>query len=206
MFRIRCSKITEIMATPKNGELISKGAQTHCRKWLHEQVYGVGKEAISKYIMKGNATEEESIRIMAEYFDLPLVKNTVRYMDEEIEGEPDVEYKNIIYDAKSSWDHMTFPLLYDHLPNKEYGDQMQGYMAITGADMAYVVYVLNDTPEELLSGQEPITYSDLPLSLRVKPFLVKRDDDRIDYIRNRVAACNEWLWENYGDKFSKYLI
>ena len=64
-------------------------------------------------------------------------------------------------------------------------------MALTGRNVAYVDYVLLDTPEEL--DQYAPTYDNVDDKYKIKSFKVERDNDAILSIYERVEECREYI-------------
>ena len=193
-FKIRCSAIGNIMANGKGG--LSKTTQSYVDQWIKEQVYGVKKHFSSKYTDKGLEVEDESIDFLAEQLDYGFIaKNKQGYENEYLTGTPDLILDNLIIDVKNSWDMWTFPLLEEEIPNKNYYWQLQGYMALTTAKNAKLVYTLMDTPNDLLNQwtDVPYDFEAYDPSLRIKTFDIKRDDEAIENIYDRVKEIREYI-------------
>lgn len=151
-FKIRCSAINDIMADGK-GSPISVGAKTFCKKWLKEQMFSRRDIVSTKYMDKGNETEEEALNLLTRVLKLPMIyKNTEKREDEFKTGECDFICDGIIYDNKSSFSLDTFPLFEDKLDPK-YHDQMLGYESLWGIIKGKVCYTLNNTPIDILRGE-----------------------------------------------------
>lgn len=211
-FKIRCSAIGQIMTDPKTkSEPISKTTQTYCQTWVKEHLYGRRKEFGSKFTDKGNAVESAAIELLAAQREAFYEKNELFYADDHITGTPDIVTANSIIDIKASWDCFTFPL-FDNELDKGYWWQLQGYMALTGREHAEVVYMLMDTPEDLiereakslagwgeygtehyLAVRERLTYDNVPMALRVKSFDVAADPLAVKAIRDRVLLCRDYI-------------
>lgn len=182
---------------------LPKGAKTYCEQWLKEQIYGRRYQFNAKYTEKGNIVEDDSIQFISSYFGVPMVKNEKHFSDDEIEGTPDLlpepHMRDIVLDAKNSWDCFTFPLFFNGLPNKDYWWQMQGYMALTGRTKAKVVYTLMNTPESLVRDDmvEYYNYDNVDDKFKIKVFDVYRDEDAIQQIRERVRMCRQYIDELY---------
>jgi hypothetical protein len=126
----------------------------------------------------------------------------------------------LIIDAKNSWSENTFPLFDKELKNKSYFGQGQGYMSLYGAENFAVVYTLNDAPEHLIQKQawyrtnelglgemtidiydevkSEMTYSHLPIHLRLKRFDFAIDRQYIEDVNERVLLIRDWI-ENETD-------
>src|SRR5690606_27332843 len=96
---------------------------------------------------------------------------------------------------KVSWDLWTFPLFDDKLPTADYYAQMQVYLHLTGLKKGRVVYVLLETPEELL-WNEVQDYSHIDPKYRIKDFPIDYDPEFIEMLQTRVIECRNYLKTN----------
>lgn len=159
-FKIRASSCMDIMAEGKGGA-ISVGAKTYCKKWLKEKLYNRRKDIKSKYISKGNETEEEGFTLMATELVKDMVyKNKERKSNEWVEGECDLFHNKIVYDNKSSWDLDTFPMFENEIPDKKYWWQLQCYIWLWNAESGKLCYTLNDANDEMV--EQAIKWVDSP--------------------------------------------
>ena len=191
LFKIRCSAIGDIMTNSRKKGELSKTAQSYCQQWLKERIYGTRKQIYSKYLDKGIQLEMSAIAFVENYYHYDfLVKNEKHFESDYLTGTPDIITPKEIRDTKCSWDCFTFPL-FEQEVDKGYWWQMQGYMALTGRNVAYVDYVLLDTPEEL--DQYAPTYDNVKDKYKIKSFKVERDNDAILSIYERVKECREYI-------------
>jgi hypothetical protein len=224
-FKIRCSAIGEIMTEPKKkGEALSGTCKSYLEEWVKSEVYNRNKEISNKYMDKGNECESDAIEFVSNVLGWDFaVKNEQFYRDEHFTGTPDILIGDSVEDIKCSWDCFTFPLFDKELPNKKYFYQLQGYMALTGKKTGGINYCLMDASEDLINKEckkrsysegnggkvsaelydevrSKMIYSNLPKELRHKRFEVKRDEDVIKLIRERVELCriyiNETIFKN----------
>lgn len=201
----------------KDNPELPKGAKTYCESWLKEQLYKRRKEIKSKYLSKGNDTEDESIDYIALQLGYGMLfKNTERFYNDFMEGEPDVIMSKKIIDAKNAWDFMTFPLFEKDIPNSDYYWQGQIYMELTGRKSYRLVYTLIDTPEYLIEREfnsycwtnnieqdEDIydefvalmTYPDVPDHLKIKYFDFEYNAEDVKKIYERVEMCRDYIIE-----------
>lgn len=212
-YLFRCSSLGKLMTYPEK-DTLSAGPKTFLGQIFKEELFGKSGQIKSKYLDKGIIAEEEAIAMYGQHIGYSAVKNTERFENEYITGEPDV-FAGTLVDIKCSWDHNTFPLTSENLPNKDYFWQLQGYMALTERLSSKVVYCLVDTPDELIYDEMKRTRSklgliDLPEELeqeiwdglkfegidpkyRIKEFMVERDQKSIDAIYKRVTLAREYL-------------
>lgn len=156
----RCSGLGNLMTVPKlKGEFLSEGAKTHALKTFITTKYNRYKEITSKYLTKGNDTEEDSITVLSRIDKKRYRKNDQMLKNDFIKGTPDIfegpEITNAdhITDTKSSWDLETFLTAKYAKLKQLYYWQGQGYMWLTGAKSCTIAYVLNDTPWGLIEAE-----------------------------------------------------
>src|ERR1700690_153616 len=169
------------------------------------------KDKMIMYTEKGKMVEEDSINLLASQDKTIYFKNTERFNNEFITGEPDIILDDKIIDVKSSWDAESFMRKILGSLDPTYYWQMQGYMALKQSPKAQVCYCLVDTPESLINDekrrlfysmgvatdQDPIyqmlaqsiehnmKFSHIEPRLRVMRFNVNRDDSAIEKIYER---------------------
>ena len=214
--RIRCSAIGKIMTSPRSkGELLSETAKSYIQDLFKEKELGISKEFWSRYTDKGLQMEDEAIEFASQVLGWDfVVKNTERYNNDWITGEPDVITKDLLADIKCSWDGSTFPLFDSELKNKDYFWQMQGYMWLTGMDKAELVYCLMNTPHAIVEDevrrahwkaglidedldlreavQSQHNFDHLPNELRIKRFIVEKDEQAIEQIKEKVEIARDY--------------
>ena len=208
-FKIRCSAIGQIMTNSRKKGELSKPTQSYLDLWIKEKIYDRRKQIQSKYFDKGNMCENESIKLISHLYHLPeLVKNEMFFTYDYMTGTPDliVDFLDLVIDVKNSWDFSTFPLLCDNVPNKDYYYQAQGYMNLTGATDYKLIYTLMNTPESLVEKEYKFSdavdydefakhynYDNVDSKYKIKVFNIKRDDDVIEQINQRVIECRGYI-------------
>lgn len=224
-FKIRCSAIGQIMIMPRTkkakeaGEL-SATTKMYVETWLKEQLFDRKKEFSNKYTEKGLEVECDSIDFLIDNDILPFLsnKNEKFFTNEYVQGTPDVILDDEIIDVKNSWDMFSFPLFSNENQNKIYDWQLQGYMWLTNRRKARLIYILSDTPEELIEreiyfavkGQDIIasefnkieqkirknlTFQDIENKHKIKVFNIEFDNEKIEQIKERVIACRNYINE-----------
>lgn len=195
---------------------LSSGAETYCREWIQERLYGIKRVISTRAMEKGNLVENENIDYYAEMYGHEfLLKNNERREDEWMTGECDlVVKKKRIVDIKSSWSAETFPL-FATTPDVGYVWQGRCYMRLWNIDEFELAYVLANTPMHLIEQEAKAifygrktgesydeiyrrvldagTVDHLPPSLRFKTFLITRDLGLEDKIIERVKLCREFI-------------
>ena len=217
-FKIRSSQSAKIVSNGKGSD-ISAGAKTYCQNWAKEQLYNRRNEFTSEYTQKGNEVEDESIDFVANYYNLGFViKNDEFFENEWITGTPDVITPNVIIDVKNSWDCFTFPLFDTKIPKPDYYWQAQSYMDLLGINEYWLIYTLINTPEHLIESEarswsfkngyeqldqdvyerfhKQMTYDSIHDKLKIKRFIIRRNQDDIDKLHNKVTDCRAWIKSN----------
>lgn len=207
---------------------LSDTAKSYLRELYVFHKYGketIGGSERSKYTIKGNSVEGNSIKLLSRLDGRNYSKNESFFENEFIKGTPDILWPTTspttIIDIKSSWDgasllsHIGEPL------DKGYYYQVQGYMALTGATEAEVCYCLVSMPDEIINSEKKrifylmnptteenpeykktierlednMTFDEIPEKERVVRFKVQRDDAVIQSIYEKVRQSREWLAE-----------
>ena len=212
----RCSSLGKLMTDPRTkSETLSETAKSYIQDLFKERELGIYKEFSSRYTDKGLEMEDEAIQFASEVLNWEfVVKNEVRFNNEWLTGEPDINTDNLLADIKCSWSGSTFPLFDETLKNKDYYYQLQGYMMLTGHDTSELVYCLMNTPHQIVEDevrrqhwklnlidedlevrqavQEMHNFDQIPNNLRVKRFIVQKDDAAQEKIKERVEIAREY--------------
>ncbi len=210
-FRCRCSALGQLMTPAKaKGGGLSETAKSMLVTWYKEQLYNRRKEIQSKYMTKGNTCEDAAIEYINKLYGTDHKKNEDHFEDSYLHGTPDIIGEDVILDIKSSWSFDTFPLFSRELPNRDYYAQVQSYMHLTGKKQGSVVYVLMDTPDDLIAQEwrsagnynQPVTeefrakykYDNITDSkLRVKRFDFNYDEDFISQAKDKVEQARIFI-------------
>lgn len=242
----QAEKLTELQnkesRTPKQDEelmsLISKrdappSLGDSCTSYLKEMYvwHKYGKEPVggaerSKYTMKGKLVEDDSIMMLSRIDSRTYKKNDLRFTNNCLTGEPDIIVTDngqsvAIIDIKSSYDFATLLSNIGSSLNTLYKYQVQGYMALTGAEVAQVCYCLVNMPQEIINSEKKrlfyalnaatedspeyvrqvsklennMTFDEIPIKERVVRFTVDYDEQLIQKVYKRIEQCREWLKE-----------
>lgn len=142
---------------------LSDTAKSYLREIYMLHKYGketVGGSERSKYTIKGNSVEDNSIKLLSRLHNKLYLKNIDNFRNEYLSGTPDIVVKNDeeiaekIIDIKSSWDGASLLSNLGSPLNQHYYYQVQGYMALTGATSAEVCYCLVSMPDEIINGEK----------------------------------------------------
>ena len=213
---VRCSSLGKLMTEPRSkSEVLSQTAKSYIEDLFNELEFGYRKEFSSRYTDKGLEMEDEAIQFASEQFDWDfVVKNTERFTNDYITGEPDINTDSLLADIKCSWSLDTYPMFEAKMKNKDYYWQLQGYMWLTGKTEAELVYCLMNTPLQIVEDEvrrahwkaglidEDIdlrhevqlkhNYDNIPSKLRVKRYIVERDEKAIEKIIEKVEIAREY--------------
>jgi len=212
----RCSSLGKLMTDPRTkSETLSETAKSYIQDLFKERELGIYKEFSSRYTDKGLEMEDEAIQFASEVLNWDfVVKNEVRFNNEWLTGEPDINTDNLLADIKCSWSGSTFPLFDETLKNKDYYYQLQGYMMLTGHEISELVYCLMNTPHQIVEDevrrqhwklnlieedldvrqavQEMHNFDQIPNNLRIKRFIVQKDEAAQEKIKERVEIAREY--------------
>jgi hypothetical protein len=212
----RCSSLGKLMTDPRSkSETLSETAKSYIQDLFKERELGIYKEFSSRYTDKGLEMEDEAIQFASEVLNWDfVVKNEVRFNNEWITGEPDINTDSLLADIKCSWNGSTFPLFDETLKNKDYYYQLQGYMQLTGHDTSELAYCLMNTPLQIVEDeirrqhwklnlieedlevrdavQKMHNFDHIPNELRVKRFIVEKDEAAQQKIKERVEVARDY--------------
>jgi len=212
----RCSSLGKLMTDPRTkSETLSETAKSYIQDLFKERELGIYKEFSSRYTDKGLEMEDEAIQFASEILNWDfVVKNETRFNNEWLTGEPDINTDLLLADIKCSWNASTFPLFDETLKNKDYYYQLQGYMQLTGHDTSELVYCLMNTPLQIVEDeirrqhwklnlieedlevrdavQKMHNFDHIPNELRVKRFIVEKDEAAQQKIKERVEVARDY--------------
>lgn len=224
-YKFRCSMLGELMPGPraKPGELQST-EQTALTKLYLQAVWGVTEDVSTKQMDKGTIQESEGIALMTsvQYPGDFIPKNTVRFSNDYLTGEPDVCIDSLskVHDIKCPWSLHTFV---KSEMTKGYEWQLRGYMWLKNYQNAELNYTLVDCPEEMIQDEirkqafyggfideyspefvkkeaqirHNMTFDYIPAEMRVKSFELTRDESLELQIRDRAL-----LWRSVLSKMT----
>lgn len=155
-FLARASMIGNLMTNDRSGKNLGETAIKEVQKMVLFDKYGIENDISSKYIDKGIQNEKIGVQMaidVLDWFDVDVNKPKLRYTNEWLTGEPDVDSNMILGDIKCSFDGTTFPWFANECPNKVYFYQMQSYMWLMDRDHAFLVYALTNHPEQMLNDE-----------------------------------------------------
>ncbi len=220
----RASSLGKLMTNSRQKkDILSVTAKTELQEVHKQLLFGYRKDIQTLPMKKGILVEDDAIALVSSLHERdisdPYVKNSERFHNEYIQGEPDVYIKDeILFDIKNSYTLSTFPMYYTgdvYTYNKDYYWQLQGYMWLTNMKKATLVRCLMNTPEDVLEGvrykaardlgvldlpvevEEEIlrqhTFDEYPKTLRVVEMPVELNEEHIEQLKERIAHCREYL-------------
>lgn len=148
-YTFRASGLGNIIS--KSGKL-TQGVQSHLLELFVEKTYKTRKEITSKYFEKGVLNEIDAIALINRTLhpNLFLSKNHNRFQNDFVQGEIDLETKEIVYDAKNAWDQFTFE---KSELSWIYEWQLRAYMWLWNKPKARLFYCLTDMPDHLIENE-----------------------------------------------------
>jgi hypothetical protein len=211
----------------KDDVVLSETCKTYLVQSYVLSKYGRVREIQTKQMTKGTISEEDSIQLFAALEKRPYTKNEYRLSNEYITGCPDLhDHENIIesneiIDIKTCWDIFTFLSNVDNPDNEGYYWQLQGYLALTGAEIGTIAYCLVNTPDSIVEGEKynllkrldvateeapefkreyqkllvNRKFDDIPMADRMLAYSIDRNDNDIEKIYKKVEKCREYLAE-----------
>lgn len=220
----------ELIAKKNAPPEFSKTLISYLKELAIEIETGRVKEIETDPIKKGIELENESIELVNKIYKKSYVKNGKKYENEYVVGTPDIievtkEKRFVIRDIKTVKDIFTHPYYDTEIPNTDYFYQLQSYMWLTNAEIAYLDYVLLDAPEwyiqkvlkykyfeqidKGMEGEElenflheeeiklrfNLTYFDLPDERKIKTFKIERNDFVIEKIKNQIELIRQFSFE-----------
>jgi len=215
----RCSSLGHLMTEPKSkSETLSETTKNHLVDvWIRHK-YNRKELITSKYMEKGTMVEEDAMTLYSRFRKQYYVKNEKILTDDFIKGIPDIITEKTVIDLKSSWDIFTFFRTKQKTVEKMYYWQLQGYMSLTGKENARLVYCLVNTPQvliddeihrlqykhlseaDMLKARNQIEmnsiFDDIDIQDKIYEIEIKRNNEDIERLYNRIIDCRNWIKEN----------
>lgn len=212
----------ELIAKRDAPPQISEGAKTRVKEQFLADRFGINREFWSKETDKGNECEDESIKLYSRVTgNFGIKKNEKQFENDFFKGTPDIITQDAVIDIKTSFSGSTFPWFENELPEDSYFYQVQAYLYLTGRQNGFVAYCLTnsnddqiqdevrreawrqkiiDPTDEQLTEIENKVYSQMTFDhiadeLRVKIYEVKRDENIINEMIERVKLCRDYYKE-----------
>jgi hypothetical protein len=168
----------ELLAPYKEMSL-SAGAKTYLKSLAKEFTFGYHKVVKTKCMDKGLALEQQAIEFINRQRFKSYTKNTERRVSEYLTGECDIYVPGMkTIDTKVAWDVDTFPALIEDAHDPIYEWQGRSYMKLWDVPEHEVVFVLLDTPDELIRWEQEELHkvSHIDPALRITSITYRRDE------------------------------
>lgn len=225
-----CESLGFIMTDSRSKtEPLSETAKTFLAEKFVSERYGRGTDSLDRYIRRALHVQDDAIDLYVKSKKIHFKRNEFTLSNRYISGTPTLFQGHLIHESepiiaiKASWDiHTFFRNSHEQIRKSDYWE-LQGYMALTGAQTSYMAYVLVDTPQAILYNEitklqkqmrviNPASdknflraagelerlakYDDVPLHERIIEVSVERNDAAIELIYDRVKLCRKWMNEN----------
>lgn len=171
------------------------------------------------FLKKGSDMEGEAVELLSS-IDKQLYKlETETIENEYLVGRSDIIMSDKVIDTKISWNVNAFLKAKTTPVSKKYWYQMQGYMELYDVPDAEVVFLLLNTPPELIEREKiklqnrfmigeidrekyeldsdnlesAFTYSSIPLKKRYFRYKIKREPQVFENIYRKVEKARIWM-------------
>lgn len=231
-YKFHPSSLGKVMTGSRTKDPFGETAKKHLMQCYVESIYGRTTDVTNKYLEKGVMAEEDSLTLYSRVKKEVFIKNKDVIENDFLIGTPDIISPPFVIDIKTSWDIFTFHNVIPSALNKEYWWQLQGYMDLTEADHAKLVYCLVDTPLKLIQDEQKklawrlgvideqedelywagceeieknMTFEDIPIHERYIEFTIDRDQEAIDSAHEKIELCREFLNAMFEARSDKVL-
>lgn len=175
------------------------------------------------FLKKGTDMESEAVELLSKIDKKQYSLITETTENDYLVGRCDIlaEEMSKVIDVKISWNVNAFLKARTSPISNKYWYQMQGYMELYNVNFSEVVFLLLNTPPDLIEREKmklinrfmigeidrekyeldmeniesAFTYSNLPLKRRYLRYTIKREPEIFDYIYKRVEKSRIWLSE-----------
>lgn len=186
---------------------LSTGAKTLVKEMVRKHKHKApNKFAGSKETKKGNLVEDDAILFLMQQEFISAEKNTRRFTNNWITGEPDIVSNGIVYDTKCPWTYWTMDYFADDIESKAidagYDWQQLGYMWLLkeqGCDIkeAQLKFILMPTPKECLTRyDDEYLHIDFVNEMnpkdRISTYKIAWDESKIDLIKTKITAARKY--------------
>jgi hypothetical protein len=170
------------------------------------------------FLEKGYSVETDAVKMLAKIDKADYQKNEELYSNEYLCGKCDIVANRLI-EIKSSWNINTFMKVRNYPLSSKYYFQAQGYMELHDQNECEVVFLLLNTPDDLVARERvklinrfisgeidretyekncenlagALSYNNIPMKRRVIRFKVDRDKTIFPLLYEKVIKCRKWL-------------
>jgi len=202
---------------PLSQTTISALIRQYGRKVYNKKIAAKG-DAMS-FLKKGTDMEGEAVELLSRIDKKHYQLVTDNIENEYMVGRCDIIQPGKVIDTKISWNINAFLKSRTSKLTAKYWYQMQGYMELYNTDEAEVVFLLLNTPPELIEREKvklqnrfmigeidrdkyeldvdniesAFTYSSIPLNKRVFRYKIKREPQIFDTVYRKVEKARIWM-------------
>lgn len=218
-------KVDEKIAIYKDPPLSKTTISALLRQYGRE-VYNkkiAAKDDPMSFLKKGTDMEQDAVDLLSRIDKEKYKLITENSENDYILGRCDIvcPNKDKVIDTKVSWNTNSFLKARTSKLDAKYWYQMQGYMELYNVNEAEVVFLLLDTPPELVERekiklvnkfmmgeidrdkyeldleniQSAFTYSNLPLRRRYFRYKIKREQQIFSSVYRRIEKARTWMQE-----------
>ncbi len=210
-------KIDNLKTEPLSKTTISALIRQYGWKVYGKKVAAKG-DALS-FLKKGTDMESEAVELLSKIDKQPYKLETENIENEYLVGRADIICSGKVIDTKISWNVNAFLNARTAPVSKKYWYQMQGYMELYDLPEAEVVFLLLNTPPELIEREKvklqnrfmigeidrekyeldveniesAFTYSSIPLKKRYFKYKIKREPHIFEKIYKKVDNARLWM-------------
>ncbi len=208
-YKFHCSSLPKLMTNArKAGEVLSETAKTYLDELWIESEYGRKKYITSNAMQKGTMVETDSLELLERVTGQKYFKNNEQISNDYVIGTPDV--KKPLIDIKSSWDLWTFHSVDEKDALDTYEWQVKGYAWILGVKTAELIYILVNTPENLIQNEifrlaysmpeseaekyrHNFVFDDIAEAFRIKRYTINIEDTDFEDLKLKVEAARVYM-------------
>lgn len=220
-YKFRASFLPALMTNSRSKtDPLSETSKTQLRELWRDVIWGrKNYDKTNKYTEKGIACEPDSMDLVQKVTGLTYFKNKETLENEFITGTPDiidgVDAAKIVIDIKTSWSMATYQDATEDKAYKDYYYQLLGYMWLTGAPAAKLMYCLVNTPEEIMNdemyrmsfkikglGTDPAVdaevkknfiFDDVPNNDKLKIYPLAFDEADLEQLKDKIYHARAYL-------------
>ena len=196
--KARKSDAEKELLQPYKDMSLSAGAKTFLKTLAKEFLFSYHKVVDTKYMDKGIALEDAAIQFLNNQRFTNYRKNTERRVSDFLTGECDIFVPGVkTIDIKVSWDLSTFPVLAEDAHDTMYEWQGRAYMKLWDVPEHEVVFVMLDTPDELIKWEQRELHevAHIDPALRVTSITYKRDADLERRLDDKCRVAHAYLMQ-----------
>ncbi len=221
--KVMAEKIEIFNDCPLSQTTISALIRQYGRKVYNKKIAAKG-DAMS-FLKKGTDMEGEAVELLSKIDNKNYQLITDNIENEYLLGRCDIICPDKVIDTKISWNINAFLKSRTSRVDPKYWYQMQGYMELYNVNEAEIVFLLLNTPPELIEREKikllnkfmigeidrdkyeldveniesAFTYSSIPLKRRVFRYKLKREPQIFEKVYKKVEKARIWMEQFHKD-------